>query len=160
DADGLRRPSPTYGFFGVAIDGASGNLIGGGAPGGGLGGGALRPRHGSSGGAAPGGRALHPSPHEQLPLHKNGAAISPPLPLPTGTSPGGGAGIYILDSSNNKVGAAGAGNLISWNYAAGVDIEGRLQAGNTVAGASGNTVAGNLIGTNASGGALVPVPNG
>ena len=55
-------------------------------------------------------------------------------------------GISIDASSNNSIGAAGAGNLISGNTASGISI---------TAGANGNQVLGNLIGTNLNGGLAV-----
>ncbi len=63
----------------------------------------------------------------------------------TAALPNGFEGVYIDGSATNSVGGVtpGAGNLISGNTGRGVRIEG--------AGATGNVVAGNYIGTNATG---------
>src|SRR5207249_2693994 len=64
----------------------------------------------------------------------------------TGTGPlaNGGNGVYVFTgATNNVIGSAGGANVISGNAYNGVVITG--------AGTSGNTVAGNLIGTAAGG---------
>jgi hypothetical protein len=72
------------------------------------------------------------------------------------TAKGNGEGIFINNSSGNTIGgaaavslAAGAGNLISGNTSDGILIQG--------ASATGNSVKGNFIGTNAAG--TSPVAN-
>jgi hypothetical protein len=80
------------------------------------------------------------------------------LSLGTGSSGSTVKGLAILDfkvglqvtSAHNTIGgtAAGAGNLVSGNTSMGLKISG--------AGATGNTVEGNFIGTNAAGNAAVP----
>ena len=59
-------------------------------------------------------------------------------------------GVWIDSSAGNTIGQAGAGNLISGNTYWGITVDG--------AGAVGNTIRANLIGTDAAGGA--PLPNG
>jgi uncharacterized repeat protein (TIGR01451 family) len=60
-------------------------------------------------------------------------------------------GVYINDAPRNAIGAAGDGNLISGNGQVGVQLSGF--------GAAFNVVAGNLIGTNASGASRLPNGN-
>lgn len=59
-------------------------------------------------------------------------------------------GVFIFNGSNNTIGgtASGAGNVISGNGGSGVSVLGST--------ATGNVVAGNLIGTDASGSVAVP----
>jgi parallel beta-helix repeat protein len=65
--------------------------------------------------------------------------------LPNGNSLQGGAGVYISGAPGNTVGGSTpeAGNVISTNYFYGVDIDG--------AGATGNSVSANFIGTDFTG---------
>ena len=65
----------------------------------------------------------------------------------------GGAGVDVVGSNNMTIGgtAAGAGDVISGNGVAGVEITGAVTGANNFANATGNVVIGNLIGTNKNG---------
>jgi CSLREA domain-containing protein len=69
----------------------------------------------------------------------------------TAVIPNSDRGIRVFNSSNNVIGgtSAGARNVISGNFAAGISIE--------ESGSTGNVVQGNFIGTDVSG--VVPMPN-
>lgn len=86
-----------------------------------------------------------------------GLGIDGVTAVPNGTGPPGtfplenyGAGIYLVSASNTIGGSApGAGNVIGFNTLDGIDID---------VGGIGNTISGNLIGTQASG--MAGAPNG
>lgn len=133
----LDGSAPLPNQVGVSVQGASGNLIGGFAS---------TTRNVISGNS------------EQGVLLAGGATANVVAGNYIGTDPAGavalsnGIGVYLLGAPGNTVGgsAPGAGNLISGNAIFGVGV--------VSAEATGNVVAGNTIGADASG--TVAVPNG
>jgi len=126
--------------FGVIINSASGNTIGG---------------------ATPAARNLISGNATGLSIQQNGANNNLVLGNYIGTDAGGAAdlgntcsGMFIFNASNNTIGgtAAGAGNVISGNNCVGVRI-----GSNASFPATGNQIQGNFIGTNAAG--TSPVAN-
>jgi parallel beta-helix repeat protein len=127
------------GLYGVILDGAPANLVGGS----GAGAGNVISGNGQVGvevlGASASGNTIAGN--------KIGTDVSGLTALPNGLD-----GVFLVDTSHNVVGgASGSGNVISGNGQVGLQIFGADSTGNVV---QGNTIGGNVRGTAALGNGL------